>query len=120
MKIFTYTLTFMMLAISAHAASITWLPAYLAEKNYIVVADMPCNWDRKLENVFAYAYYGEQGDHQVFVDIEKERPLGGQNIAVKFNREIASPVDGKPLHHVDVEYQTTNRSCETGYDPYRR
>lgn len=97
----------------------TFTPEYLQEKNYTVVASMPCNWDRETATVTVFAYYGETGAddtlYQTNVEAELQRPFGGMDLAVRVPSSIAGPVDGRPLHHLEIDFQVTSRTCDTGF-----
>lgn len=101
-----------------YAETLTLAASYLSDKNYTVVADMPCNWNSDMDKVQLIAYYGETGEtlYQAGAPYLTLMPAG-QNLVISFDKDklMAHPETDQPLHHVDIEFKTTNKKCPTGF-----
>lgn len=115
--VFAFILTLSM-AVTAHAETLALASSYLADKNYTVVADMPCNWNGDMAKVQLLAYYGETGE-KLYEALAPYLTLvpAGQNLVISFDKDrlLAHPETDRPIHHVEIEFKTTNKKCPTGF-----
>jgi hypothetical protein len=107
---------------TASAGVITFAPSHLAEKDYIVVADLPCNWTGDMNKLQLYAYYGSKKEAQggkLYQALAPYKGLtkAGTNLVIEFDQEplVASKETDKPLHHVEIDFKTTNKKCASGF-----
>ena len=97
-------------AIAKNSKRIQALPQ-LVVKEWKVAIDMPCNWNRKLNSIQYFRYYGEEKTQEV-LNPEKV-DLFGTNLLVTVDPSIAiHERTGEVLSHVEIEFGVTNKRCD--------
>lgn len=111
------TMALLVLAQVSHAGQKHWTPDYLKAEGYAIVVDMPCNWTRDLSKLYIFGFYGPHNDdlRDYPLSPEVSRPFNGPNLAIKFDKDIAEPVDGRPLFRVVMWFEETNRECQGSF-----
>ena len=78
---------------------------------------LPCNWNKQVDDVTLFGYYGENSDQLVQTVIQPEKMSRYEDT---MNLQLTLPGDvmdlaGLPLHHIDIDYKTTNKRCSAGF-----
>ena len=88
-------------------------PEYLKQIDYAYSHVMACNWDKNLDNLQIFGYYGKDG---VFQDVvAPERASFGGTLLLKFAPSVGTHTQGGELHHISVEFGQTNQKCSAGF-----
>jgi len=112
MKLLIILLTTLTLSLTVHAKEIVVNASYLADQQYKIALDMPCDWDGDLNTTMLYGYYGEQKEQHPITPNSVN--IFGDNLLLDLSPGVAN-LNGLPLVNIAVEYPETGARCKTGF-----
>lgn len=119
MKISMYTLIAMWLwcvAAAGETIPLVTTPELLKENAQTATLATPCNWDKNLDTVQVMGFYGTSGSgtqQEVLLEPVAKAMIGAYLQVVL--KENVYMYEQKPLHHVNVLINTTEKTCPGGF-----